>query len=300
MSNENNANNENDKNKEEKKEDDDDKKLEIRYDAGIGKQVKLMIKKFNLNQMAKNCAIVIVAKRGSGKSFLTRALLHYFSDIPVGVIISGTEDVDPYYSLFFPDCCIFKEYRQDLIRRILERQEAIKEKLEKHPNIDPRAFIIMDDCLAQRSSWAKDPYLNELMMNGRHYNITYILTMQYPLGVPPEIRGNFDYRFLLADDQPGNIEKIFKQYAGIFPNYATFKTIFSQVIPDYRCMVISNRGANQEFSEKVFWYKAPGDGTDDKVGCNQLWKYHELNYNTEWRKKRIKNDKNKVEKVKTR
>ena len=43
---------------------------------------------------------------------------------------------------------------------------------------DPRAIIVMDDCLADKGSWAKDPQVSDLLYNGRHRKITYILTMK--------------------------------------------------------------------------------------------------------------------------
>ena len=47
---------------------------------------------------------------------------------------------------------------------------------------------------------SKDPLIYELMYNGRHYKILFMLTMQTPLGIKPDLRSNFDYFFLLATD----------------------------------------------------------------------------------------------------
>ena len=49
--------------------------------------------------------------------------------------------------------------------------------------IDPRAFLI-DDCLYDQS-WIRDTNIRSLFMNGRHYKILFIITMQYALGIPP-------------------------------------------------------------------------------------------------------------------
>ena len=92
--------------------------------------------------------------------------------------------------------------------------------------------------------------------DGRHFKVMYILTMQFPLGISPELRGNFDYIFLLAEDFYSNQKRIYEHYAGMFPNLETFRQVFTQVTLDYGCMVIVNRGARATFLEKVFWYKA--------------------------------------------
>ena len=83
--------------------------------------------------------------------------------------------------------------------------------------IDPRTYIVMDDCLSSKGSWMRDKPILELLFNGRHYEIMYILTMQFPLGIPPDLRVNFDYIFLMAEDTLSNLKRIFDHYAGCFP-----------------------------------------------------------------------------------
>ena len=106
--------------------------------------------------------------------------------------------------------------------------------------------------------------------------------MQHPLGISPELRCNFDYIFLLAEDFISNMKKIYDHYAGMFPNFESFKQVFSSLTEDFGSMVISNRGARKTFLEKVFWYKAP-EIKEVKIGCKQFRKFHEKNYNAEWR-----------------
>ena len=62
---------------------------------------------------------------------------------------------------------------------------------------DDRVLLVMDDCMSDKN-WVKDPNILELFFNGRHYHISFMLTMQYSKGLPPEMRGNLDYIFLLA------------------------------------------------------------------------------------------------------
>ena len=69
----------------------------------------------------------------------------------------------------------------------------------------------------------------ELLFNGRHYQLMYMLTMQFPLGITPELRCNFDYIFLLADDNTSNIKRMYEHYAGMFPDFNSFKQVFTQL-----------------------------------------------------------------------
>lgn len=251
-----------------------------------GKKDRLPIKTFSFDMFVMDPAIIMIAKRGSGKSWVVRAILEYFKDIPVGLIIAPTDRMNKFYGKFFPDSYIHYEYKSEIIEKVLERQKIIIEK-SRGKKIDPRAFIIMDDCLGQKGSWVKDQPIQELLFNGRHYRIMYILTMQFPLGITPELRCNFDYIFLLADDTISNQKRIYDHYAGMFPTFDAFRQVFVQLTADFGSMVIVNRGVKKSLFDKVFYYKAPDLSTleDVKIGCRQFRNYHENNYDENWSKK---------------
>ena len=263
----------------------------------IDEHLSLRFKEFQLDSMCENPAIIMIAKRGSGKSWICRAILRHFKSIPVGIIISPTEKLsEPFYSDFLPDSYIHYEYKTETIVKLLKRQVMMIDKqLEKQKaciKIDPRAFILMDDCLASKGKWMKDQPIQELLFNGRHYKIMYMLTMQFPLGITPELRGNFDYIFLLKDDVYSNKKRIYDHYAGIFPTFQSFLTVFSELTLDYCSMVIVNRGIKDDFIDKVFWFKAQNEkiGT---IGCEQLLQHHTNNYNEDWKnvaKRRLLNN----------
>jgi hypothetical protein len=142
----------------------------------------------------------------------------------------------------------------------------------------------MDDCLGQKGSWVRDKPIQELLYNGRHYKLMYILTMQFPLGITPELRSNFDYIFLLAEDYISNKKRIYDHYAGMFPNFESFRQVFDQLTDDFGAMVIVNRGVKKTLFEKVYWYKAPDLSVINvEMGCKQFRNYHKDNFNPEWK-----------------
>jgi hypothetical protein len=251
---------------------------------------KLPIQEFNLSSMmVENPSIVMVAKRGSGKSWVVRAILQHFRDIPVGTIISPTDRMNCFYGNFFPNTYIHYTFKTEIIEKLLYRQTKIIDKNDEYrkkgKRVDTRSFMVMDDCLASKKGWMTDPMISELLFNGRHYHIMYILTMQFPLGITPDLRNNFDYIFLLADDTTSNMKRLYDHYAGVFPDFNSFKQVFGQITQNFGSLVISNRGARSSFLDKVFYYKAPDTGDDIKMGCRQLRKFHEKNYDSEWKKK---------------
>lgn len=260
-----------------------------------GADDKLPIQEFTLDEMCINPSIIMIAKRGSGKSWITKALLFKNADVPVGIIISPTEKDSPFFSDFFPDTFIFYKYESKILRKILLRQKLIlkksREKKSMGKYIDPRAIVVMDDCLASKGTWAKDPLVYELLFNGRHRQITYILTMQFPLGITPDLRANFDYVFLLAEDVTSNLKRIYEHYAGMFPDFNSFRQVFRQLTEDFGAMVIKNRGARSNLFDKIAYYKAPDLlGKTTVMGCKQFRKYHEKNYDKDWEEKAFQMD----------
>lgn len=256
---------------------------------------KLPIQEFDIKDMCINPSIMMIAKRGSGKSWITKAIIHRFADIPAGIIISPTEKDNPFYSKFFPDTFIYYEYNTKILEKLLYRQKLIltksREKEKEGKKIDPRAIVIMDDCLASKGSWAKDRPISELLFNGRHRQITYILTMQYSLGISPELRSNFDYVFLLAEDTISNLKRIYDHYAGMFPDFNSFRQVFKQLTEDFGAMVIINRGARANLCDKIAYYKAPDlDGKKLNFGCRQFRTYHKKNYDETWDEKLFNKD----------
>ena len=151
--------------------------------------MSLELKKFNMKEITfkpnenKGPVIVMIGRRDTGKSFLVRDLLYYHQDIPIGTVISGTEAGNGFYSEHVPKLFIHEEYNSVLIENILRRQKTALKQMNKEiatykrTKIDPRAFVILDDCLYDQS-WTRDKMMRLLLMNGRHWKIMLIITMQ--------------------------------------------------------------------------------------------------------------------------
>jgi hypothetical protein len=144
-------------------------------------------------------------------------------------------------------------------------------QMYKSSKIDPRTFVILDDCLYD-NTWAKDKLMRLLFMNGRHWKVLLILTMQYPLGIQPNLRTNIDYVFILREPYIANRKRIYENYAGMFPTFESFCQVMDQCTENYECLVIDNNVKSNKLSEQIFWYKA--DSTirhDFKLGAKEFW-----------------------------
>ena len=241
----------------------------------------LELKKFNMKAIEfkpnenKGPVIVLIGRSDTGKSFLVRDLLYYHTDIPIGTVISGTEAGNGFYSSHVPKLFIHDEYNTGIIENILKRQKTVLKQMNKEyaaykrSNIDPRAFVILDDCLFD-NSWTKDKMMRLLFMNGRHWKIMLIITMQYPLGIPPNLRTNIDYVFILREPYIANRKRIYENYAGMFPTFESFCQVMDQCTENYECLVINNNAKSNKLYDQVFWYKAENH-QNFRLGSKEFW-----------------------------
>ena len=161
------------------------------------------------------------------------------------------------------------------IENILKRQKTVLKQVKKEvdnykkSSIDPRAFVILDDCLFD-ATWTKDKMMRLLFMNGRHWKIMLIITMQYPLGIPPNLRTNIDYVFILREPYLSNRKRIWENYAGMFPTFESFCQVMDQCTENYECLVVNNNAKSNKLQEQIFWYKAEPHGPF-KLGSKEFW-----------------------------
>ena len=136
-------------------------------------------------------------------------------------------------------------------------------------NINPSAFLILDDCLYD-NSWTKSKHVRSLFMNGRHFKMFFIITMQYALGIPPNLRTNIDYVFILREPYLTNRKRIWENYASMFPTLESFCSIMDATTENYECLVINNNAKTNKLSEQIFWYKADSHKTF-RLGSKEFW-----------------------------
>jgi len=240
------------------------------------------IKKFNMKQISfkpgesSGPVIVLIGRRNTGKSFLIRDILYHHQDIPLGTVISGSEDADPFYQTMIPRVCIHFDYDSSIIGQHLKRQKAVLKVIHKQieqygrTNIDGRTFCILDDCLHASANWKRDPLMRNLFMNGRHWKIMLIIAMQYSLGIGPNLRTNIDYTFILREGYKSNRKRIWENYASMFPTFESFNQVMDQCTEDWECLVVYNNSKSNKLSDQIFYYKAEKHD-DFKLCAKQVW-----------------------------
>jgi hypothetical protein len=247
--------------------------------------MNFQLRKFDINMIKERCdidsrkspMIVIIGKKDTGKSFLVRDILfNTQSCFPVGTVISGTEVANEFFQHMVPSKFIHDKYSPDIVMNVIKRQMNVKQKRNQDKNarggssnIDPRAFLILDDCLYD-ATWIKEESTRYVFMNGRHVDLATMITMQYPLGITPNLRTNVDFVFILRENILGNRRRIYENYAGMFPTFEMFCSFMDQCTENFECLVICNNVSSNKLEDQVFWYKA-SDHPPFRLCDQSLW-----------------------------
>jgi hypothetical protein len=248
--------------------------------------MNLQLRKFNMEMITDRCEIdsrkspmiVVIGKKDTGKSFLVRDFLFNTQrHFPVGTVISATEVANESFQNMVPSKFIHDKYSPEIVQRVIKRQATLKTKRNQDKSvrggsssIDPRAFLILDDCLYDAKSWINEESTRFVFMNGRHIDLMTIITMQYPLGITPNLRTNVDFIFILRENILGNRRRIYENYAGMFPTFDMFCSFMDQCTENYEGLVICNNVSSNRLEDQVFWYKA-SDHPPFKLCDPSLW-----------------------------
>jgi len=246
--------------------------------GGSGKQLDIHLKRFRPAEMQTNRVCIMVGKKGTGKSTLVEDIMWFQQHIPVGAIMSATEESNEAYSRMAPPLFIYKNFDADALLRLINRQKKMKSLYKQNGNylpFDHRAFVLMDDCMYDKKNF-RGSLMRELFMNGRHWDLFVLITMQYVMDITPEIRTNTDYVFALKENVRKNRERLYNEFFGVFPSFAVFDALFLEVTQNWRCLVLDTTVASTEIEDCVFWYKAE-KRPPFRLGSEWFWEYSRQN-----------------------
>jgi len=232
--------------------------------------MSLRLKKFDMKKLKYDSVVVLLGKRNTGKSFLTKDILYHHRDIPLGTIISPTENANQFFSPLVPKFFIHDEFSSSLVQRVVERQKKAVTSWQKDKSVDPRGFLVFDDCMYD-DNWKKDKNVKLIFTNGRHYKMLFLITMQFPLGIPPILRSNVDFVFILRENFISNRKRIYEHWAGMFSNFNQFCNVMDQCTENYECLVIDNTSKSNKIEDVVYWYKA-SPHENFYIGSPVFWK----------------------------
>ena len=180
--------------------------------------------------------MIIAGRSNSGKSWFLRYLMREINihkQFDFGVVMSNTAWEGSFD--YIPKKYIYEEFNEDVIKNLIKIQ---KDNLSK--GINKRAFIILDDCIAEKEM--EQPIMKKLAIMGRHYNITTIITTQYVHMISPVLRANSNYNlFFNIGEGVREMKATYDAFGNRFKNYDDFKKFYYNAIKDHKFIMYNNQ-----------------------------------------------------------
>jgi len=232
----------------------------------------------DMDTKGRGMKLTVIGKPGTGKTHLITSILYAKRHlIPCSMVVSGTEDSNHHYSNMIPSSFIYNRLDLEDLTRFISRQKVAL----KYVNTNPWALLLLDDCMDEPKHF-NNKVVQYLYKNGRHLSMLYILSLQYCMDIRPAIRNNVDGTFILRESNIITREKIWKNYAGIIPDFTLFCSLMDQLTTDYTALYIHNAGEANNLEDCVFWYRAPRVIPPFRMGCPEFWQFHYDRYNEDY------------------
>lgn len=234
---------------------------------------EISITEWDPSSMAPDATILIVGKRHTGKTVLTRDLMFHMKDrLDLCVGMNPTEMGNHNLEFFTPQAFIFHAFDDEKLRHILDwqRRSVANDKAK-------RIGFLMDDCMSETTNTGKKRKImssgdiSRVFKIGRHLKIFFVCTMQYICDAPPEIRGNVDLLFVFNTTSGMERERLWKDYFAQFPKFKDFCKVFDACAVGYDCLVLDTRKASSS-ENCIFYYKAKVHTEPFHVGKSIFWK----------------------------
>jgi hypothetical protein len=201
-------------------------------------------------------------------------LMYHLVDVPRGKVFTTNEN-GPVYEGIVPEQHIHfindirpptngSDTASEIIKQLMIRQGDIvrgyqkeKEKsksagVNQSITTDPRTFLIIDGLWNQ---WEKDRLLRMIMMNGKFWKLLLIITMQFPVLMPPALCTNNDYVFVDTNLHEIWYDQLLKNY--IYNIYLNTKQELREAMTYYRSkgyswICITNKPS----INNLYWYNS--------------------------------------------
>lgn len=185
-----------------------------------------MVPDFDVTRVRPDSIVFVIGKRMTGKTTIALDLVTR-SGIEFGMAVSP---VNPEEYADVP--VVADEWHPQLVGNLLKRQRAaIKSDVP-----DPRAFVVLDNCMYD-SKWHEDPHVRTMFICNRSSKLLVVMTMAYALPVPPSIRSNVDYVFVLRETSVDNRRRVWQTYVNPISTFEDFNALMDS-LDGYWCVVV--------------------------------------------------------------
>jgi len=238
------------------------------------------VKCFDPKTMKADATVLMLGKRGTGKSTLLQDIMFHMSPrLFSGIAMAPTEDSVAMFESFLPRCFVFDNFKVDAVEKLMQTKRLLSRmnrKKTKQAESGGDSFsrryvaVLLDDCMYDKKN-LKHTAVRDIFMNGRHEDVFFINLQQYVMDMGPDMRNNVDYVFAMRDTSMENRIKLWKTFFGMFSDYSDFSELFDSCTENYECLVLFNRASSNDWRDCIFWYKASPQVPNFRIGHPVMW-----------------------------
>jgi hypothetical protein len=235
-------------------------------------QITLNIRNFDPRSIPPTAVMLIVGKRGTGKSTLLCDLMyHNRHKFDCGLVFSATEEANGYWGQYIPPAFVYNDFDEKALSRFVAAMKQTNQGRTKEAGNLRYGFVIFDDTAASKMLRTNRD-IRTILFNGRHFGIFTAIVLQYALDIPPELRSQVDYVCLLRNNVVLDRERLYRHYCGFFPTLNSFCITMNRCTEGYGCLIVNNLCRSNSVADAVYWYEAKTHKPYD-LGSKAMWKY---------------------------
>lgn len=191
---------------------------------------KYRIPVFSIDKIPPGSNVLIVGRRGVGKSYLCTELLMSQSDT-LPVVFASKYVVDTYKKKV-PVTNVFDSFDNARLEHLLSKQ--VETKGEKH------VIMAFDDVTHENACLMDNLSVRDIVKYGSSLNLTSIFSVQHAGVYDETFRRNVDYVFAFHDNLTDNKKLLYTRYGDMFNSYEEFDAIFRHCTAEHphRCLVL--------------------------------------------------------------
>ena len=182
---------------------------------------------------------LFIARRNSGKSYLMRHLLHVLArgkKFRWVLVISPTA-FNGEWSAVVGEDNVLSQFDPDQVSHLMDRQAELRED-----GVDNPGLLILDDCLGSCDFGSS--LFTRIASAGRHYRVSVWVACQHYNKMPPVIRTNSDYLFVLGTQNDRVVKALWDEFGGLgFDDWRAFRAHAAAAVKDFGALVIDTHDA---------------------------------------------------------
>lgn len=232
---------------------------------------KLKTSKFHIDWIPPGSNILIIGRRGVGKSHLCTHLLTYKENVVP--VVFASKYVVQRYRKSVPASNVVDNFDESKLKTLLHRQTSSGGVNE--------IILAFDDVTNEGMSLMDNGTVRDIVKYGSSLNITSIFSVQHAGVFDSTFQRNVDFVFIFHDNLIDNQRVLYEKYAHMFPTFEAFQDCLHPCTSEepYRCLVLNmfkpwamdydDRKREGKAPDGVYWYSstaslpASSEGVED-------------------------------------